>query len=67
MKYAKSMVNDSIALLGYAYYDLKDFKKAKGYFVKHLENRKRSICSDFTKSQIKKMLLNCGKVPLVSK
>ena len=59
MKYAKSKINDSIALLGYAYYDLKDNKRAQKYFTQHLENRKRGIYSDFRKKQIEKAFRRC--------
>lgn len=55
----KSKINDSVALLGYAYFDLKDNKKARYYFRRHLKNRRRGIYSNFTKKQIEKALEKC--------
>ncbi|MDR1005546.1 MAG: hypothetical protein LBL74_01595 [Bacteroidales bacterium] len=59
LMYAKATINDCTALLGYAYFDLKDNKKAKYYFRKHLRNRRRGIYSDFSKMQINKALKEC--------
>lgn len=62
MRYAKSIVNDSIYLIGICYLNQGKSKTAYKYLSRHLANRKRGIYSDFTKNQVLKRLLKCNKI-----
>ncbi len=59
LKYAKSLLMDSLASIGYAYLELGDKKNACKYFKQHLKKRQRGISSSFTKKQISDELKKC--------
>lgn len=56
LKYAKRLVGDSLASIGYAYLEQGDVEKARMYFKKHLAQRQRGIHSSFRKKIIEREL-----------
>lgn len=56
MKWAKSIVNDSVYMIGVSYMEMGDNKKAEKFMREHLSHRRRGIYSDFTKRQVKRRL-----------
>ena len=49
--YAKSLINDSIYMMGVICQDKLQYNEAKELFMKHLVNRRRGQYSDFAKKQ----------------
>jgi len=56
MKWAKSIVNDAVYMIGAAYMEKGDYKKAGKWIQRHLFHRRSGIYSDFTKRQVEKRL-----------
>lgn len=52
IRYAKSLINDSIYMMGVICQDKHQYKEAKELFMKHLANRRRGQISDFAKKQV---------------
>ena len=59
--YAKSLINDSIYMMGVICQDKHQYKEAKELFMKHLVNRRRGQYSDFTKKQVLNHILRITK------
>ena len=59
--YAKSLINDSIYMMGVICQDKLQYKEAKELFMKHLVNRRRGQYSDFTKKQVLNHILRITK------
>ena len=59
--YAKSLINDSIYMMGVICQDKLQYKEAKELFMKHLVNRRRGQYSDFTKEQVLNHILRITK------
>ena len=50
--YAKSLINDSIYMMGVICQNRQQYKEAEELFARHLDNRRRGQYSDFTKKQV---------------
>ena len=61
IRYAKSLINDSIYMMGVICQDKHQYKEAKEHFMKHLANRRRRQYSDFTKKQVMSHLTSITK------
>ena len=59
--YAKSLINDSIYMMGVICQDKHQYKEAKELFIKHLVNRRRGQYSDFKKEQVLNHILRITK------
>lgn len=56
LRYAKALINDSIYMAGVICQKQHKYEEAKGFFLRHLEDRKPFQYSDFTKAQVMKHL-----------
>ena len=56
LRYAKALINDSIYMAGVIFQKQHKYEEAKGFFLRHLEDRKPFQYSDFTKAQVMKHL-----------
>ena len=59
--YAKSLINDSIYMMGVICQDKLQYKEAKELFMKHLVNRRRGQYSDFSREQFLNHILRITK------
>ena len=59
--YAKSLINDSIYMMGVICQDKHQYKEAKELFMKHLVNRRRGQYSDFSRKQVLNHILRITK------
>lgn len=60
IRYAKQLINDSVYMVGVVCQRLQKYNEAKGFFLRHLEDRKPFQYSDFTKKQVMKHLSELG-------
>ena len=61
LKFAKFLVNDSMAMIALCYKMEGEVEKAIEYFKKHLANRRRGTYSNFTKKEIVSYIANLEK------
>ena len=59
--YAKSLINDSIYMMGVICQDKLQYNEAKELFMKHLVNRRRGQYSDFSREQVLNHILRITK------
>ena len=52
LRYARALINDSVYMAGVICQKQHKYEEAKGFFLRHLENRKPFQYSDFTKKQV---------------
>ncbi len=64
IQFVKSLINDIRFRIGDAYLAKKDKKKALNYYQLHLENRKRGLFSNFTKSEVENKIKDLRKAEL---
>ena len=59
--YAKSLINDSIYMMGVICQKRQQYKEAEELFTKHLANRRRGQYSDFSRKQVMNHILRITK------
>ena len=59
--YAKSLINDSVYMMGDICQNRQQYKEAEELFIEHLANRRRGQYSDFTKKQVMNHLTSLTK------